>query len=313
MLILRKPKAKIRASEPKHKPSLLPARKQWLVLTASIIQHLVVLLDLTRKELSMLSHNPFADLLPAAIMQGYVVLMFLLVLGGTLLDVIHKKSAKYFFQASQKAEKSRKRSVGGGERASIAVKTAVNDVMLSAEFCNARRRIAHLLGMYGFVIFLVTTVILIFSYPTSATAAPALVTGLWHIGALMVCVGGYWFWFFIRVDVAAEGNAWYRIMRADLFVVALLATATFALIWSYLHMQGSSAWTTIALLFFVISSTTLFGTVLWSKFAHMFFKPAAAYQKHIQEADGSRANLPEPADKPAQFGLGIKREPARHY
>ena len=261
----------------------------------------------------MLSHNPFADLLPAAIMQGYVVLMFLLVLGGTLLDVIHKKSAKYFFQASQKAEKSRKRSIGGGEKASIAVKTAVNDVMLSAEFCNARRRIAHLLGMYGFVIFLVTTVILIFSYPTSATAAPALVTGLWHIGALMVCVGGYWFWFFIRVDVAAEGNAWYRIMRADLFVVALLATTTFALIWSYLHMQGSSAWTTGALLFFVISSTTLFGTVLWSKFAHMFFKPAAAYQKHIQEADGSRANLPEPADKPAQFGLGIKREPARHY
>ena len=261
----------------------------------------------------MLSHNPFADLLPAAIMQGYVVLMFLLVLGGTLLDVIHKKSAKYFFQASQKAEKSRKRSVGGGERASIAVKTAVNDVMLSAEFCNARRRIAHLLGMYGFVIFLVTTVILIFSYPTSATTAPALVTGLWHIGALMVCVGGYWFWFFIRVDVAAEGNAWYRIMRADLFVVALLATTTFALIWSYLHMQGSGVWTTLALVLFVISSTTLFGTVLWSKFAHMFFKPAAAYQKHIQEADGSRANLPEPADKPAQFGLGIKREPARHY
>ena len=283
------------------------------MLSAGIIQHLAIPLDLTRKDLSMLSHNPFADLLPAAIMQGYVVLMFLLVLGGTLLDVIHKKSAKYFFQASQKAEKSRKRSIGGGERASIAVKTAVNDVMLSAEFCNARRRIAHLLGMYGFVIFLVTTVILIFSYPTSATAAPALVTGLWHIGALMVCVGGYWFWFFIRVDVAAEGNAWYRIMRADLFVVALLATTTFALIWSYLHMQGSGAWTTVALLFFVLSSTTLFGTVLWSKFAHMFFKPAAAYQKHIQEADGSRANLPEPADKPAQFGLGIKREPARHY
>ena len=159
----------------------------------------------------MLSHNPFADLLPAAIMQTYVVLMFLLVVGSTLLDVIHKKSAKYFFQAGEKAKKSQTRSVGSGEKASIAVKTAVNEVMLSAEFCNARRRIAHLLGMYGFVIFLITTVILIFSYPTSATAAPAVVTGLWHIGALMVCVGGYWFWFFIRVDVAAEGNLWYRI------------------------------------------------------------------------------------------------------
>ena len=59
------------------------------MLPTSIIQHLAILLDLTRKELSMLSHNPFADLLPAAIMQGYVVLMFLLVLGGTILDVIH--------------------------------------------------------------------------------------------------------------------------------------------------------------------------------------------------------------------------------
>ena len=113
----------------------------------------------------MLSHNPFADLLPAAIMQTYVVLMFLLVVGSTLLDVIHKKSAKYFFQAGQKAKKSQTRSVGSGEKASIAVKTAVNEVMLSAEFCNARRRIAHLLGMYGFVIFLVTTVILIFLVP----------------------------------------------------------------------------------------------------------------------------------------------------
>jgi hypothetical protein len=221
----------------------------------------------------MLSHNPFADLLPAAVMQGYVVLMFLLVLGGTLLDVVHKKSAKYFFQASQKAEKSRERTVGGGEKAAIAVKTAVHDVMLSGEFCNAKRRIA----------------------------------------ALMVCVGGYWFWFFIRVDVAAEGNTWYKIMRADLFVLALLATTTFALAWSYLAMQGNGAWTTLALVLFVISSTTLFGTVLWSKFAHMFFKPAAAYQRRMQDADGSRANLPAPADKPAQFGLGIKREPARHY
>ena len=100
-----------------------------------MIQHLAIPVELTRKNCPMLSHNPFADLhLPAAIMQAYVVLMFLLVVGGTLLDVIHKKSAKYFFQAGQKAQKSQARSVGGGEKASIAVKTAVNDVMLSGEF-----------------------------------------------------------------------------------------------------------------------------------------------------------------------------------
>jgi hypothetical protein len=24
-----------------------------------------------------------------------------------------------------------------------------------------------------------------------------------HIGGLMICLGGYWFWFFITIDVAA--------------------------------------------------------------------------------------------------------------
>ena len=89
-----------------------------------MIQHLATPLELTRKDSSMLSHNPFADLLPAVVMQAYVVLMFLLVVGGTILDTIHKKSAKYFFQAAQKSKKNQTRSVGGGEKASIAVKTA---------------------------------------------------------------------------------------------------------------------------------------------------------------------------------------------
>jgi hypothetical protein len=45
----------------------------------------------------------------------------------------------------------------------------------------------------------------------------------------------------------------------------------------------------------------------------MFFKPAAAYQKHVAEADGSMDNLPPPADSPEVMGLGIKRELPRHY
>lgn len=261
-------------------------------------------------------HNPFAELsqlIPPVAMQAYVVLMFILVVGGTVIDVIHKKSGKYFFEAAKKAEKSRERSVGGSERVSIAVKTAVHDVALSGEFCNARRRVAHLLGMYGFVLFLISTVVLIFAYPTPVTTAPAVVTALWYIGALMVSVGGLWFWFFIRVDVAAEGNRWYKVMRADLFIVSLVATTTFAVAWAILQVVGIQWLTFVGFLSFIFSSTTLFGTVLWSKFAHMFFKPAAAYARRVQEADGSRSNLPPPADKPAVFGLGIKREPARHY
>ena len=42
-------------------------------------------------------------------------------------------------------------------------------------------------------------------------------------------------------------------------------------------------------------------------------KPGAAIQKNFAEAEGSRDNLPPPADAPEQFGLGIKREEPKHY
>ena len=54
----------------------------------------------------------------------------------------------------------------------------------------------------------------------------------------MTCIGGYWFWFFLRVDVSAEGNPWYRVVKADLFVLSLVVTATFGLVWSYFQMQA---------------------------------------------------------------------------
>ncbi len=67
------------------------------------------------------------------------------------------------------------------------------------------------------------------------------------------------------------------------------------------------------LVLFIASNLVLFGGVYWSKFAHMFYKPGAAIQKNLAEADGSRDNLPPPSDAPEQFGLGIKREQPKHY
>src|SRR6185295_14984657 len=165
--------------------------------------------------------------------------------------------------------------VDGGQLVSIAVQTAVVDVLASGEFCNMKRRIAHLLGMYGFVIYLVATIAMVFCYPTAATPTPAYWPQLWWIGALMVCVGGYWFWFFIRVDVAAEGNSPFRFVRADLFIVSLVLSTTFGLIWAYLQAAGNSLWASLFLALYLIATTVLFGSVPWSKFSHMFFKPAA--------------------------------------
>ena len=264
----------------------------------------------------MITSNPISDVsvfISPLAMQLYVVAMFILVVGGTILDTLHKKSARYFFENAEKSKANRERELGSGEKVSIAIKTVAEDVLASGEFCNPRRRLAHLLTMYGFILFVVTTVILVFGYPTAATTTPAYLPLLWHLGALMVCVGGYWFWFFIRVDVAAEGHPWYRLVRADLFVVSLLATTTLALIWSFLQWANTGGWATLFFWMFVLASTVLFGSVLWSKFAHMFFKPAAAFQRRVAEADGSRDNLPPPADAPEQFGLGIKRELPRHY
>jgi hypothetical protein len=262
----------------------------------------------------MLTSNPFAELsasIPLAVMQAYVVVMALLVAGGTLFDVIHKKSARYFFDNWRYSKNKAKQQVGGGEMVSIAVQTAVVDVMTSGEFCNMRRRFAHLLTMYGFVIYVVITAIMVFAYPTPATPTPNVLATLWYIGALMVCLGGYWFWFFIRVDVAAEGNSPFRFVRADLFIVALVLSATFGLVWAWLQTTGNTAWANVFLALYLLATTVLFGSTPWSKFSHMFFKPAAALQKRIAEADGTRSNLPAPADAPKIFGSAL--EQPRHY
>jgi hypothetical protein len=256
--------------------------------------------------------NPFAELsasIPPIIMQVYVIAMFVLVAAGTVYDTIHKGSAKYFFENWRTANSRARRQVTGGERLSLALETAVEGLS-SGEFCNPRRRIAHLLTMYGFLLYAITTAVLVFGYPTPATPAPAILPQLWYLGALMICAGGYWFWFFIRVDVAAEGHSPLRIMRADLFVLALIASATLALVWAYLQAQGS-VWSMAFLPAYLIATTVLFGSVPWSKFSHMFFKPAAAFEKRLSEANGSRSNLPVPVDKPSTFG-SARRQP-KHY
>jgi hypothetical protein len=284
----------------------------------------------------MFSTNPFealSALISPEAMQGYVILMAVLVFLGTVLDMMHKKSAKYFFENSQKAKKSAKRTVGTGEVAGIAVATLANEVLTSGEFQNPKRRLSHLLTMYGFIIFVVTSALMIFGADTASGTLPML----WHLGALMLCAGGYWFWFFIRVDVNSEGVKWYDLRKADIFIVSLLTTATFALIWSYLQSSGAGAvgdmgLTALFFALFIISNTTLFASVYWSKFAHMFFKPAAAVQKRVAKADGSNLNLPADYDltdpavqarfpdipeymgkNPPNMGAGIRRESPNHY
>ncbi len=282
----------------------------------------------------MITENPFSvlsEIISPAVMQIYVVAMFVLVVGGTLLDTMHKKSAQWFYKNAEDAKKNATREVTSGEKTSAAIGVVTKEILTSGEFQNPKRRLSHLFTMWGFVLFVLTSAIMVFGYASPEASTPVIWPVLWHFGALSLCFGGYWFWFAIRVDVAAEGNPWYRVVRADLFILSLLATVTFGLIWSFLQSTaGVTAGITLLFLgLFLLASTVLFAGVLWSKFAHMFFKPAAAYQKRITRLDGSAENLPtlsrdDPEqqkrhsmellkDAPMNMGLGIKREGPNHY
>ncbi len=270
----------------------------------------------------MFTANPFNTLefLTPAVMQTYIIAMFIAVVAGTIFDVIHKKSAQYFSENAKKAQQSARRTVSSGDKMSAAISTVTNEVLTSSEFANPQRRLSHLMTMYGFIFFVVSTVVMAFGSVDSG-----LWPLLWHLGAISLCVGGYWFWFFIRCDVNSEGKKWYQLVRADLFILSCLMMATFALLWSF---TGS----TLLFAIFILAATVLFTTVLWSKFAHMFFKPAAAYQKKITKLDGSQENLPDVGEmndpaiqarypdipeymgtNPEYMGLGIKREAPNHY
>jgi hypothetical protein len=111
-------------------------------------------------------------------------------------------------------------------------------------------------------------------------------------------------------------------------VLSLLASVTLGLVWAWMQTKGMAG-SMVLFALYIIATTVLFGSVIWSKFAHMFFKPAAAFEKRLGKANGTAENLPtltrdDPEqqqrhsmellrDAPMDMGLGIKREAPRHY
>lgn len=248
----------------------------------------------------MPTSNPFAELavfLPPLFMQVYIVLMVIAVAIGTLADMLHKGSARFFLRDWGKKRAAATRRLGLPGVAAQAIRTLFFEVAVSGELvaCSLKRWFSHLLMFYGFLLYLVSTVVLVFGYPTADTPAPPLWPALWNLGALMVLVGGGWFFFFLRVNVAYEKHSPFRLMRADLFIVSLLASVSFALIWEIVQATSGLLATQVTFGAYILFTTVLFLGVPWSKFAHMFYKPAAAYQKRVETANGS-TDLPPPSD-----------------
>jgi hypothetical protein len=266
-------------------------------------------------------------------MQLYISVMIGLVIVMTIADLLHKKSATYFFEAADKAEAllaageaessignetGRLKQLSTGDKVNALVGTVAIDVATAGEFSNGPRRLVHIFTMWGFVLFVAATAIIIYGQAETTTLATA-----WNIGAIMLLVGSWGYWFAFKVDCQSEGQSYFQIdLRKDIFSLGLMGTSLTALGW---EIYGGNTWFVLVL----ISTTALFGSVYWSKFSHMFFKPMAAYNKRIIEANGTNENLPHETrddewqqnrhsmellkDAPMDMGLGIKRSKPENY
>jgi hypothetical protein len=243
----------------------------------------------------MFTSNPFANLtafLPPLAMQTYIVLMLVAVVIGTLLDTYHKGSAMFFTRRREEAKAAAQRQLSGLETASLAVRT-IAEAAVSGEFCKWKRRMSHLLMMFGFLLYVMTSIVMVFGYPAAAQT-PIILPLLWDISALMILVGALWFFFFLRVNVVHDGDSPFHVGRADLFVGSLIGSAAFALVWHFVQTVGNPAASLLFFGLYVFFTTLLFVSVFWSKFAHMFYKPVVAFQRRVEEANGS-SDLPSSA------------------
>ena len=84
----------------------------------------------------MLTVNPFsilAETISPIFIQSFVIAMALLVILGTLVDIIHKKNVKYFFENAKKAKLSATKILSTGEKISVISKTIVSDIATTSE------------------------------------------------------------------------------------------------------------------------------------------------------------------------------------
>ena len=84
----------------------------------------------------MFNNNPFSNLAEVVspfAMQGFVIVMVGLVILGTLIDILHKKNVKYFFDNAKKAKKNALIELSTVKRTSVILKTVAHDIATTAE------------------------------------------------------------------------------------------------------------------------------------------------------------------------------------
>ena len=111
----------------------------------------------------MLNNNPFsilAETISPIAMQSFIIAMVILIAIGTIIQMIHHKNLTYFFRNARKAKLAATKELSVGEKVSIISKTTVVDIGTTSELGFGKRRLAHVLGMYGTILFWIGSIIL---------------------------------------------------------------------------------------------------------------------------------------------------------
>ena len=112
----------------------------------------------------MLNTNPFsalAETVPPLAMQSFIIAMVVLIATGTIIQMISHRNLTYFFNNAKKAKLNATKELGVGEKVSIVAKTTVYDIGTTSELGFGKRRLAHVLGMYGTILFWVASAVLV--------------------------------------------------------------------------------------------------------------------------------------------------------
>ena len=112
----------------------------------------------------MITNNPFsalAEIIPAIAMQGFVIAMAALTLIGVLVDILHKKNVKYFFENAKKAKKNAQVELTTGKRTAVILKTVAHDIATTSELGWGKRRLAHVLGTVSYTHLTLPTILLV--------------------------------------------------------------------------------------------------------------------------------------------------------
>ena len=139
----------------------------------------------------MMTVNPYttlAESVPSVVIQGFVLIMLALIFFGTVIQMIHHKNITYFFNNAKKAKLSAERELGTGHKAAIIAKTVVHDIATTAELGIGKRRVAHVLGMWGTILFWVASVVMIFCYSSADAITPEIVNFMATNGRGLICL-----------------------------------------------------------------------------------------------------------------------------